>query len=270
MYDYHIHSTQSGDSLAPDRVQVLAASHFGMREVCFTNHYDLDFPYNNNFEMDIADFMNDMAELQNEFEGLIGIKRGIEVGMQMHILDTLAEDLSGYTFDYILASKHVLDMGDGRDLHRPASWEGRSKYEVLKWYLREIMDCIKEFDDFNCIGHITYCSRYCPTDDREVFYADAPDEFDELFRILAQRGKGIEINTQTYRKLGFLVPDYDIVKRFRELGGEIVTTGSDAHMPNFIGANFNEAHHMLKQAGFDYVCSFNERRAVFNKMDWLD
>lgn len=269
MYDYHVHSSFSGDSPAPDRVQVMAASHFGIKELCFTNHLDIDFPYagesGKDFELDIPAFMQDYYELAAEFEGLVSVKAGVEVGLQMHVLEDLAARLQGQGLDYVLASRHLL-KGFKHDMHKPESWKGYTKDYVFRQYILQLTECLRKFDDYDCLGHLTYYSRYCPFDDKMMRYRDAAAELDELFRIIIPKGKGIEINTSVYRRFGFMVPDYDILKRYRELGGEIIVTGSDAHLPNFIGANFKEAYAMLSSVGFKYVCSFEQRKPVFNKI----
>lgn len=269
MFDYHVHSSFSGDSPAPDRVQIMAASYYGLKELCFTNHLDIDFPYakesGKDFELDIPMFLDDFAALEDEFSGSMNLKAGVEVGLQMHILDDLKGRLAGQHLDYVLASLHLL-KGFKYDMHKKESWKHYTKDYVFRQYILQFTECLRKFDDYDCLGHLTYFSRYYPYEDKMMHYADAAEELDALFKLIIQKGKGLEINTSVYRRFGFMVPDYDIVKRFRELGGEIVVTGSDAHLPNFIGANFKEAYDMLKQAGFKYVCTFDKREPVFNKI----
>lgn len=269
MYDYHVHSSFSGDSPSPDRAQILAAAHFELKELCFTNHLDIDSPEalgtDRDMELDIPAFLEDYAPLAEEFGPLISLKAGVEVGLQMHILPELKARLKGQKLDYILASLHVL-KGFRYDMHKKEGWKHYTKDYVFRQYILQFTECLRRFDDYNCLGHLTYYSRYCPYDDKMMRYGDAAEELDELFRLIIPRGKGIEINTSVYRRFGFMVPDYDILKRFKQLGGEIVATGSDAHLPNFVGANFREAYDMIKAAGFDYVCTFESQEPVFNKI----
>ena len=98
-------------------------------------------------------------------------------------------------------------------------------------------------------------------------YRDAPDEIDDLFKLLIQTGHGIEVNTSVYDTFGFFLPDLDIIRRYKELGGEIITTGSDSHNAVRIAANFQPAMQMLKAAGFDYVCTFDKMKPIFHRIE---
>lgn len=269
MYDYHVHSSYSGDTPSPDRAQVLAAVHFGLKELCFTDHLDIDYPdaYDSerDFELDIPAFLQDLNGLKREFGGVIGLKAGVEIGLQTHILNDLQKMLDGQPLDYILASQHVL-KGFNYDMRGREGWKHYTKDYVFRQYILQLTECLRKFEGYNCIGHLTYYSRYCPYDDKMMHYADAAHELDELFRLIIPQGKGLEVNTSVYRRFGFMVPDYDILKRFKQLGGEIVVTGSDAHLPNFVGANFREACNMLSSAGFKYVCTFKNQKPIFHRI----
>lgn len=266
MYDYHLHSTHSGDGKVPDIVQAVAAIERGVTEICFTDHFDVDFPNApyQDFEVDIPTYHDDIQFVQEQFEGKLSVKWGIEVGMQPveRIMAETNRRLSGWDFDYMLASVHC---NPGNDYHRAASWEGVTKQDVLKTYIALLKYGVTHMDRYSCIGHLTYYSRYTPQKDRMMTYRDAPDEIDDLFRLLIQSGHGIEINTSVYDTFGFFLPDLDIVKRYKELGGEIITTGSDSHNAVRIAANFQPAMQMLQAAGFDYVCSFDKMKPVFHK-----
>ena len=97
-------------------------------------------------------------------------------------------------------------------------------------------------------------------------YTDAADEFDMLFRHLIQNGKGFEINASSLAKMGFCMPDLDIVSRYRELGGEIVTIGSDAHWAKDVGSGFTGACEMLKASGMRYFCTYEDHKPTFHPL----
>lgn len=266
LFDYHLHSTHSGDGLSTDRVQVLAAIDRGLKEICFTEHLDIDFPVNVCFQLHLDTYQQDIRALAEEFKDQITIKCGVEVGNQKHRGDIVAKTrqwLKGYSFDYVLSSVHWLS---GCDYHSPEGWQGVTRSQVFREYLSALYQCALDYTDFNCLGHITYYSRYCPLEEKEMVLHDAPEELEALFKLLISRGQGIEINTSVYDKSGFFLPDLDIVRFYRQLGGEIISIGSDSHIGVRTGANIHAGLQMLKAAGFDHVCTFTNRQPVFNRI----
>ena len=87
------------------------------------------------------------------------------------------------------------------------------------------------------------------------------DQIDLVLRTLAQNGKALEINTSGLRgPIGEASPTLKYVKRFRELGGEFVTLGSDAHSVEELGEGIPEAMEMASQAGFSYFTFYKKRQ----------
>ena len=84
-------------------------------------------------------------------------------------------------------------------------------------------------------------------------------------RIVIAKGKGMEINTSGVDRAGDFLPSAAFLKRYKELGGEIVTLGSDAHAPDRVGQYASEAMAILKDI-FGYVCTFADRKPIFHKI----
>ena len=267
MFDYHIHTTHSGDGQVPDRAQIWAAIYMGLDEICITDHMEVHFPLAKhlNFELDVPSYVSELQDLAQEFRTEINVKWGLEVGLQNHSLAETEQRLEGYPFHYILAARHMFDY---EPPYRP-DWNALTKAEVFDTYLRHILECVKIYRRFNCLAHLTYYCRMCPAEDPSLHYSHAPDAIDELFTLLVERGQGIEINTSTYKRFGYCMPDLDIVRRFRELGGEVITVGSDAHMPNHVGNHLKEGLQLIQAAGLDYVCTFEYEKPIFHKISSL-
>ena len=92
------------------------------------------------------------------------------------------------------------------------------------------------------------------------------EEIDEVLKTAINMGKGIEINTSGMKYLGFCHPHIDILKRYRELGGEIITIGSDAHNPEKIASDFKAAEEILTACGYDFYAEFHKRKPIFKKL----
>ena len=117
--------------------------------------------------------------------------------------------------------------------------------------------------DFDVYGHIDYVVRYGPNKNQFYSYKKFSDIIDEILKKIISTGHGIEINTAGFKyRLGHPNPTEDIIKRYHELGGEIITIGSDGHKPEHLAYDFNKIPALLNSCGFDYYTVFEGRKPV--------
>lgn len=263
--DYHVHSHHSGDSSAPMEDQVRAAISKGLGCLCFTEHFDMDWPYENTpdlpegfFDLDLQAYREEFLTLKEKYEGRIRLCMGIELGLQPH----LAGELSSYMeknpgFDFVIGSTHVSRR---MDPYYPVFFEGISEKEAYRRYFEDARRSLEAFSGFDSYGHLDYVVRYGPSKDRNYRYEDYKDLIDPILEILVSRGICLEINTANLvRGCTAPSPSPAILRRFREMGGCGVTAGSDAHAPAYVGACFQEAALILKEAGFSEYTVFRNR-----------
>lgn len=263
-YDYHTHCNSSHDSTAAPEDMIKAAAAKGVKHICFTDHFDIDFPFGvPTATLDIGEYSARQKRIAKASSKLI-VRRGIEVGMQPQAMDYISSLLEGYNFDFIIASLHVVK---GQDAYFPEYFEGRAFRDCYREYLGELFDCLVQFDNYSIVGHIGYPSRWVPYDNAFMRYKDMPDEADAVLKRIAESGHGIEVNTSGYAQLSEPVPGFDFVRRFKELGGEIVTIGSDAHAPAKVAQHFDAALAGVKEAGFDYIATFKDMKPEFVSID---
>jgi len=263
LFDYHLHTHYSFDAEYNLMAMAAAAQEHGVDEICFTDHYETDLGGGRYALPDWAAFAREY-EAGSPFP--VRTKSGVEVGLLLEEGQPakVSQALSGYDFDFIIASLHLLPDGDP---YEPEFFTGRSRSEGFAHYMRALIKVLPLFESFSIVGHIDYPAKGCPYHDKMLRYSDCPDELDTLFKFLAQSGHGLEINTSVFRCLGRDELDIDWLRRYRELGGEIVTIGSDAHMPEYVGYGFKPACAFLQKAGFKYVCTFAGLQPVFHKME---
>ena len=153
---------------------------------------------------------------------------------------------------------------DGTDPYYPEFWNGRDQKAAIRRYLDVTLENIRAFDDFDVYGHLDYIVRYIPQGERRFSYPEYRELTDAILQLLIGKGKGIEINTGGY-KAGLPDPNpcADMLRRYRELGGEIITMGSDAHTPDYVGCRFSDAKEVLRDCGFRYYTVFRERKPEF-------
>lgn len=263
--DFHTHTEFSADSEAPITSQIERAIRLGMEELCITDHNDYDVAGGLlDFYLDIPTYVPRIQELQKQYEGRIKLRLGMELGLQLHIKTYLDQVVSDSPFDFIIGSSHFIN---GLDPFERKYFENRSEREAYEEYFRVSLKRIKELDCFDVMGHLDYIVRYGPNQNSDYSYRKYQDYIDPILRTLIDRGQGIECNTGGY-KYGLEQPNpcLDILKRYRELGGEILTVGSDAHDPRYIGYEFNRAREALSECGFRYYTVYSQRKPEFKKI----
>ncbi len=265
MFDYHMHSRVSFDTDASPAEMVRAAEKAGLSEICFTDHYDFnDIKKHERHIFTLEDYRDAYDTLTSE---TIKIRRGFEIGLTPWNQKELKALLDSYDFDFVIGSLHY---AGGSDPYYADFWQGLTVEQAFEKYLKHILDCVKVHSDFDVLGHINYVCRYvCRSPHgltgKYLRYEDYSDICDEIFKVLIAKGKGIEINTSGYEAYGEFIPSTSFVKRFRELGGEIITVGSDAHDPSRVGERISGALEIAKDV-FGYVCTFKKRKAIFHKL----
>ena len=262
MFDFHLHSSVSHDSVASPTDIIRSAENRGLAEICFTDHYDFsDYRYPFKIKFDIESYNSAYDGLHSD---KLLIRRGVEFGLMPWNREKLTELLDKRHFDFVIGSVH--EVKDKAPYRSASFWDGRRVEEAFSEHLCETLECVKMHDGFDVLGHLTYISKSpCNLTRTPIRYEYFSDIIDEILKILAERGQGLEINTDGIDSVGDFLPSLDIIKRFRELGGEIITIGSDAHTAERVGAHINGALEIAKDI-FGYVCTFDGRKPVFHKL----
>lgn len=266
--DYHMHSSFSGDSSAPMEDMAERALELGLTHICLTEHYDPDYVYDfgeeGMFELNTDSYLYELLKVKNKYAGQIEIGFGVELGLQPHLKKQLALYAKSYDFDFIIGSSHICNR---KDPYYPDFFEGRSEDKAHHEYFEAVLECVKSLPYFDVYGHLDYVVRYGPTKNDGYTYQKHSDVFDSILTTLIDNEKGLEVNTGGFRSgLNQPNPCADILKRYRELGGEIITVGSDAHEPKDIAADFDKVCDILKECGFRYYCVFRNRIPEYLKL----
>lgn len=265
LWDTHMHTHFSSDSSADCREMIHSAQEKGVKGICFTDHLDIDYPKTpGEFLIDFSSYFKELPQLQEEFSPAFPVQIGLELGLQPHLADTLPRVTEEYPFDFIIGSSHVVHR---MDPYYPEFYSGKTEDEAYREYFESILENLAVFDCFDVYGHIDYVVRYGPNTNTYYTYEKFSDVIDEILRALIHMGKGIEINTGGFKYgLGHPNPTEAILRRYRQLGGEIITIGSDAHKPEHVAFDFEKVPAILKNAGFTYYTVFKKRKPEFIKL----
>ena len=261
MFDFHMHSIVSFDGHDSGEVLAKAALAAGLKEICFTDH--IDYEPGAAVQTMVFDTQRYNAEYDDlEIPGL-KIRRGMEFGMAPDNAALFQEDLKRRHFDFVLGSVHFVGS---MDVYFTPYWAGKTVFEAERQYLEETLACVRAHDGFDVLAHLNFISKATAHPaPRPLPYGQHREVVDEILRVLVAKGKGMEINTSGVDRCGGYLPTADILRRFHELGGEIVTVGSDAHTANRVGQYSFEACEILKDI-FGYVCTFEDRKPIFHKL----
>ena len=266
LLDYHLHSTYSPDGEMTMDEACNRAIEAGLKEIAITDHMDIDLPDNKAaFQIeDLDQYFNDLISTKNRFQDKLKVKAGLELGLQDWTLQEASRIINAYSWDFVIASVHLVN---GEDPYYRYYFNSRDKIKSYTDYYETILMLLKDYNDFNVLGHLDYLRRYSPYEYSLEDHLIGKEIIEEILIMLVQKGKGLEVNTAGFKHYsGQPHPHPDILKWFRELGGEIITIGSDAHSVNYVGYETASALECLRYAGFSYVTSFTEMKPVFIKI----
>ena len=260
MIDYHLHSLFSKDGKEKMYDMCHAAKQAGMKYIAITDHLDYDDLLPVNWEIkDITGpegYLATVNRMRDEFP-MLDITLGVEAGYTPSGQKTVIEKIGLIKPDFVIGSLHFID---GLDVYDGIFFEGKTKQQAYGYYFEKLLESIKPLSEYsNIIGHLTYISKgpHIPYENIRVEYPEHKEIIDEILKEIISLGMGIEINTSgLFKKVGQMLPHFEIVKRYKELGGETLCVGSDAHLTQYVGYGINEAYAAAKEAGFGYITIF--------------
>ena len=200
---------------------------------------------------------------------LSGMKAGgvgmiVDAAATVASWDKILELTEKYPFDFVIGSIHLIH---GQDPYYRGFFEGRSDEEAYHEAFQVTIENLKKIDSFDSLGHLDYVVRYGAHQAEEYSYRKYAEEIDEILKHLISHGKGLEMNMAGMKYgLGFPNPHPDVIRRYKELGGEIVTIGADAHRPEHVAFDYEQAGEILAGCGFSYYAEFKGRKPVFRRI----
>ncbi len=262
--DVHMHCGFSNDSETRPEDMIESAIAKGLSVICFTDHYDKDnLDWGDEAIFDVESYFQKMMALQEEYRDRIDIRIGAEIGMQPYLAEYYQNFMAQHPFDFVIGSVHsVLEHDVALDF-----FQKHSDPEGYKIYFEEMLQDVQKIKSYDVLGHLDYIVRYSNQGSKGFNLNDYMDIIEEILKQVIAHGKGIEMNMSGLKYgLGAPHPQPEIIKRYRELGGEIITVGADGHIPEHIAYDYHLADDILKSCGFKYYTEFKGRKPVFVKI----
>jgi histidinol-phosphatase (PHP family) len=287
--DFHVHTSFSTDSDTPVETQIETLIEKGITEICITDHEDIGYtameeetdtnaagsgsanansaeqnetsqPESRPFRIDPFTYYETLLRLIPKYAHRAHISIGVELGLRTDYHHSIEDFAEVCPWDFIIGSTHVVK---GIDPYYPQYWAGKTKKQGILEYYEDTLANIRQFDCFDVYGHIDYIVRYAPGQRDNYSILDYKDIIDEILKLLIEKGKGIECNTAGFKYgLDNPNPEAYVLKRYHELGGEILTIGSDGHKPEYTAYDFDKVPALLEACGIRYYTVFHERKPI--------
>lgn len=266
--DYHMHSTCSPDGKMTMSQAAEAAIRAGLDEICITDHVDTIY-WGTNAPRSSFDWAASRAQYREAVEKYgdkLVIKLGAELG-EAYLGYDRAEILlnSAEKLDFCIGSVHTCsEKFNCLDLYFLEEGQSPDYYRAV---IEDYLDCvlaISRWGRFNVLGHLTLPLRYMK-EHLGLDWSFAPwmDRVEEIFSVIIPQGIGIECNTNRGNEP---LPYEGILRRYREMGGEVITLGSDAHETKDVGCAIRERQQLLRDCGFKYFTTFTGGKPEFRKL----
>lgn len=261
--DYHLHSNHSMDSTMTLDQLCEAALAVGLQEICITDHTEFGHPDQaSDIPPDPEAWLADLQHAREKYPSL-KIKQGIEIGDNPLCRDRILAWHSSLPLDFRLLSLHLID---NEDPFFSSFFDDKEQASFYKRYVESKLESALAWrpEDYDAIAHLGYCAKFAPypVDSRPLMWHHAPEHFEQLFRLLAQEGKPLEINTSGKKTMKEYIPTRDLLEKFHSFGGEFVTIGSDAHQPEYVGKWLDDARELAYDCGFRYLLTFDQRKPI--------
>lgn len=260
MIDFHVHSDCSGDCSTPMLDACQAAVERGISVICFTEHIDFE-PTDSCFgAFDYEGYEEKIREAQTSFAGVLEVRRGVEVDFQPKYRGQIEGFLQGKRFDYVLGAAHYVDGVILEDHER--YFPGKRAEEAYAPYFDNVLATVQT-GLFDTIAHMDLCKRYGVRYYGQLNWSPYSDRVEQILREVISREMALEINTSGMRQSpGVTYPGRDILDLYYSLGGRRIIVGSDSHRAEDVGKGIREAFALARQAGFESVTTFADRRPV--------
>lgn len=253
MFDTHMHTSPFSTDSQMKLDELLLRKEENHLGIVLTEHIDYDFPPPLYYGFDVEEYFSQYLPYRNA-----SFLLGVEIGLMVAVQEKNKRLVQSYPFDMVIGSIHAVN---GFDLYDAAYFQAFSdKTSAYRAYMETIYENLKDYEDFDTLGHIDYIVRSAPYEDPILRWEDFPQYFSAILKILAKKEKSLEINTRLFGNKAAVQALSQILVQFAKEGGKTVTIGSDAHRAEHVGVYLPEAYKLAHRCGLTPVY-YKKRKA---------
>ncbi len=231
----------------------------GLRAVAFTDHLEMDAFFRDSFDRTAIQSFFEVAKARSAFNGRLMVCVGAELGQAVYNKTVAEKLLDTMKYDFVIGAIH--NLPEVQDFYyMDFNDESIDYMELLRQYFEWELK-LAEWARFDTLAHLTYPLRYIVGNYKKpVDMSKFSEIIDEILITLIKNEKALEINTAGLRQpIGVTSPDESILKRYKELGGKLITVGSDAHYAEHLGAGIEQGYALALKCGFDSIAVYQNR-----------
>jgi len=263
LLDLHAHTDNSFDGHHSAVFLCETAAARGLRAVAFTDHVEMDFYREQSFDRTARQSYFEVVKARSGFRGKLIVCAGVELGQPTYNLPESEALVQQYSYDVVIGSIHNLRGKKDFWFLPREEYEDGGASRLLREYFDELL-LLAQWGKFDVLAHLTYPLRYIVGEHGiPVNLNDYARQIDAILEAAVKNKLSLEINASGLRqKLAQTMPDEDVVRRFRELGGERITVGSDAHYAEHLGAGLEQAMDIARRCGFTHITLYQKREPI--------
>lgn len=256
--DEHLHSFFSFDGKASMAEMAAGANEKGLSSITMTEHFSV-CPFDRSCDkLDYESYIRQISILQNYYQQKMEIRKGLEIGEPHIRKQDIDAFLQNKHLDIIIGSLHNIGQ-----LKLSLTMKGKERKQIYQNYFSALLKMV-QIGDMDVVGHFDIMKKSAFTYVGGYEFLEFEDIIREILLVMINRGIGLEINTSGWEEtVEECYPKMDIVCLYRQMGGEIITIGSDAHAPHRISSEFTRVEKMMEAFNFTYYCSYKDRQPIF-------
>ncbi|MBR6557985.1 MAG: histidinol-phosphatase HisJ family protein [Clostridia bacterium] len=269
--DCHTHTKYSFDGPRTSEGEVDAlcrvAIERGLSELAITDHFEMNGEVEGIYDKTDTDgIRRDVLAAKEKYKDKLYVAYGIELGQAGEYPEYARSVLPELGYEYIIGSLHNLPGVPDFSFFDYGKMTIQHIEKLFRESLVALLD-LCDFEEISTIGHFTYMHRYVRRAGKEFDFSKFDDEIHTFLKKVIEKGKALEVNTSTLRDPSHItMPTHELIKLYRQLGGEMMTCGSDSHGAEFVGAGIKETYEFLASAGFKYITVFHDGKPVMKKI----
>lgn len=271
--DTHTHTRFSfdGDPGSTPDTLCRRALEIGLTDLCITDHLDINGQVEGIYTPYDADAAWDaMTEAQERYKGRLNLVRGIELGNAAQYPMEAAEALGKHPYEFVIGSLHNLDRVPDFSMLKYEHMSQALLDQLFARAMDETLDMLsfRDTPGFTTLGHLTYIHRYMTFAQKPFDFKPHYDRITAVYRTLIDKQIALELNVSTlWRGLGIGMPTLELLKLYSDVGGRLVTIGSDAHAPVNLGRCIRQGYALLNAAGLHEVLVVRNGERVTERID---
>ena len=257
--DMHTHSDNSFDGHHSCVLLCEGALDNGGRGIAITDHCDIDAKDYDFRAFSINQYVQSYTA-KKAFEGKLLVMQGIELGQGIYEKEKSLDILNAFNYDFVLGAIH--NLKDTPDFYY-LDYSKNDVNDLLKCYFEAVLELV-EWDMTDSLAHLTYPLRYiCGRDNIEVDLSKYCEIIDAIFETLIKNEKSLELNVSgLYSEIGDTLPTEALIKRYYDLGGRLITVGSDSHYYDKVCVGIEKGYDILKRCGFREFTIYKNREPM--------